>query len=63
MTRRLAFGRVALGLLVVTFFHFFQHDHAAAKAHRATGSTATAVYQAITEPPTLGGSALWCSNT
>ena len=51
MTCCLAVGRVALGLVVITFFHSFQQDHVAAKAHHTARSTAIAAYQAINEPP------------
>ena len=39
MTCCLAVGRVALGLVVITFLHFPQEEHLAAKAHDGAGST------------------------
>jgi Amidohydrolase family len=49
MTQFLAVGRLAPLLLVLTFLHFPQEEHLAAKAHDGAGSTTNAGSQAINE--------------
>jgi imidazolonepropionase-like amidohydrolase len=49
MTQFLAVGRLAPLLLVLTFLHFPQEEHLAAKAHDGAGATINGGSQAINE--------------